>query len=54
MKSSFCSGGSYVEVFIEEDAVLVKDSDGDYVAYTFDEWKAFISGVKNGEFDIKE
>jgi hypothetical protein len=51
-KSSRCSGGNCVEVEIDEECVTLKDSDGDYVCYTLEEWRAFIAGVKLGEFDV--
>jgi hypothetical protein len=43
-----------VEVAITQDGVGVRDSKDPSKAtlsYTHDEWKAFIKGVKGGEFD---
>lgn len=40
-----------------EDQILVRNSndpDGPVVAFTPDEWNAFIDGVKAGEFDLSE
>jgi hypothetical protein len=54
-KSSTSSGPDSVEVaFPEEDGVLVRDSkdaDGPVLLFTHDEWRAFVGGVKLGEFD---
>ena len=52
-KSSFCANNACVEVKFEDDVVFVRDSDGDYVLFSRDEWKVFIAGVKQGEFDIE-
>lgn len=44
-----------VSVKISDDKVQVRDTkDPSKTTLTFDhnEWKAFISGVKNGEFDV--
>ncbi|WP_433228011.1 DUF397 domain-containing protein [Actinomadura formosensis] len=30
-----------------------KDPDGAVLWFTGDEWKAFLAGVKNGEFDLR-
>lgn len=53
--SSYCSdAGSCVEIAtdLEIGAVLVRHSDGgDAIAFSRDEWRAFVAGVKNGEFD---
>ena len=54
-KSSF-SGVKHncVEVCINEDEVLVRHSKEKDVVINFspDEWKAFIAGVKNNEFEL--
>lgn len=50
-KSSYCGSNACVEVKIEGDNVFIKDSDGDYVIFNIAEWRAFIAGVKEGEFD---
>jgi len=45
-----------VEVSINENAVLVRDSKNPELKplqFTQDEWKAFVLGVKNNEFDLK-
>lgn len=56
-RSSACdnSGGSCVEVAVLGDAVVTRDSkdpQGTVQAYTRDEWSAFLTGVKAGEFDL--
>lgn len=54
--SSFCYGGECVEVeFFGSEGVEVLRSDSAWferVYFTHDEWRAFIAGVKNGEFDV--
>lgn len=54
--SSFCTSGGCVEVApLENGAVLVRDGkDRSRPAhlYTVAEWRDFIAGVKNGEFDF--
>lgn len=44
-----------VEVGADEDHILVRHSknhDAGTIPYTYPEWKAFIEGVKAGEFDL--
>ena len=53
--SSYCTTGACVEIAFDGDSVLVADSKEDRrqaLQYTKDEWRAFIAGAKNGEFDI--
>jgi len=54
--SSFCSFGSCVEVGRTPDgAVLVRDTKNraqQALAFTEEEWAAFVAGVKAGEFDF--
>lgn len=56
-KSSFCGTAACVEVEIDGDDVLVRDSKNvvdPFLALRFDaeEWRAFVAGVKDGQFDI--
>lgn len=56
-RSSRCESGTCVEVAVLQDGnTLVRDSkqnsDGPVLRYAPNEWKAFIEGVKKGEFDI--
>ena len=55
-KSSRSSGnGNCVEVAVVDDAVAVrdtKDRSGPVLVFTAAEWSAFVSGAKDGEFDI--
>ncbi|MEU7822105.1 DUF397 domain-containing protein [Catellatospora sp. NPDC049133] len=47
-------GANCVEIAIMTDTVGVRDSKnrrGAVLAYTADEWTAFLAGVKAGEFD---
>lgn len=54
-KSRFSSNTNCVEARRVEGGVEVRNSkrpDEATIRYTNDEWRAFIAGVKNGEFDI--
>jgi hypothetical protein len=56
-KSSYSDdqGSNCVEVAVVDGQVLVRDSkdpDGPALAFTPSEWRAFISGVKDSEFDL--
>ena len=55
-KSSASAGsGDCVEVAFAEDGVLVRhsrDQAGPVLAFTHSEWKAFLAGARNGEFDL--
>lgn len=55
-KSSFSGdSGACVEVSCEAEFVYVRDSknlNSPELAFTPDEWVAFIKGVKAGEFDL--
>lgn len=50
--SSYCGNTTCVEVKIDNHLVTVRDVSGDMVMYTHDEWRSFVAGVKDGEFDI--
>jgi hypothetical protein len=54
--SSFCSFGNCVEVGrTDNGAVLVRDSKDraqQALAFTDEEWSAFVAGVKAGAFDF--
>ena len=49
--SSFCAMDSCVEVQVVIDGVQVRDTTGRIVTFSHDEWRAFLLGVKAGEFD---
>jgi hypothetical protein len=53
--SSFCNRGSCVEVGRSSDGTfLVRDTknrEQGPLAFTREEWAAFVAGVKNGEFE---
>lgn len=54
-KSSSFTHASCVQVGQFGDVVRVRDSkdpDGPVQSYRFDEWQAFIDGVKDGQFDL--
>lgn len=50
------ASGNCVEVaFTGGDNVYVRDSkdpDGGVLRFTSDEWRAFVNGVRQGEFDV--
>ncbi|MGH3713528.1 MAG: DUF397 domain-containing protein [Micromonosporaceae bacterium] len=49
------SQGSCVEVAELADQVLVRDSkdpDGPRLSFTYPEWRAFLGGVGDGEFEL--
>lgn len=54
--ATFSSGGNCVEVAPLPDGLGVavrdtKDRQGGILCYTPDEWRAFITGAKSGQFD---
>jgi len=55
-KSSYSASGNCVEVAsLPEGGLAVRDSknreEGPSLVFTLSEWRAFIAGVKDGEFD---
>jgi len=49
------SSGDCVEIKRTSKSILVRDSkniDGETLEFTSSEWKAFLNGVKNKEFDL--
>jgi hypothetical protein len=57
-KSTRSSGnGNCVEVAIVDDAVGVRDSkdrSGPVLVFTASEWRAFVAGAKDGQFDLAD
>ena len=54
-KSSGSNPGECVEVLIREDHVHVRhsqDRQGPALTFTHAEWRAFVTGVRLGEFDV--
>jgi hypothetical protein len=54
-KSSHSGGNGCVEVALLADGVFLRDSknvDKDAHHFTPHEWRAFIAGVRDGEFDL--
>ena len=52
--SRSCGGGNCVEVGAVEGGIAVRDSkdpQGAVLRYTADEWRDFVAGAKNGDFD---
>jgi Domain of unknown function (DUF397) len=55
-KSTASASGDCVEVALGKDSVLVRDSKQriDHILqFTASEWRAFLSGVRAGEFDLE-
>lgn len=49
-----CNGGTCVTVAAKGGAVFIGDSktpDGPILSYTAAEWREFLAGAKNGDFD---
>jgi hypothetical protein len=49
------ASGECVEVAFADDAVLVRHShnpSGPLLSFSQSEWKAFLDGARNGEFDL--
>ncbi len=49
--------GNCLEVAIGEDVVRIRhslDRSGATLAFTYAEWRAFLTGASNGEFDLPE
>jgi hypothetical protein len=55
-RSSRCDTGACIEVGQADDTVVVRNSrdpDGPQLQFTFAEWRAFIAGARDGEFDFR-
>jgi Domain of unknown function (DUF397) len=55
--ASGSNGGDCVEVTFAEESVLVRhsrDPRGPVLSFTRSEWRAFIAGTRNGEFDLPD
>lgn len=53
-RSSLCANAGCVEVSSGTGAIRVRDSkrsDSPILTFDTDEWRVFVAGVKNGEFD---
>jgi hypothetical protein len=51
------SGGDCVEVAFAEESVLIRHSrnpSGSMLSFTHSEWRAFIAGALNGEFELPD
>ena len=49
-----CNGGECVRVAAHGDTIVIGSSehlDGPVIAYSRDEWTAFVQGVRDGDFD---
>lgn len=54
VKSSFCATNACVEVLFDPTYVYVfrHSAQDESMAFTHEEWAAFVKGVKNNEFDV--
>jgi hypothetical protein len=53
--STLCQNATCVEVAFSQNLVAVrssKDRSGPVVAFDAEEWRAFVGGVRQGEFDL--
>lgn len=49
-----CDGGACVQIGTLGESILIRstiDPDGHWVTLSRDEWRAFVAGVKGGDFD---
>lgn len=49
-----CDGGACVRVAAHGDKIVIGSSkhlDGPVIAYSRDEWAAFVQGIREGDFD---
>lgn len=55
-RSTFCNWGNCVEVAPHPDGATIRNSTRPDVtlAFSVDEWAAFLAGVRAGEFDLDE
>jgi predicted secreted Zn-dependent protease len=56
-RSSRCDTGQCVEVAGSGSAVLMRDSkhpDGPVLVFSAEEWNAFVAGVRQGEYDLRQ
>jgi predicted secreted Zn-dependent protease len=56
-KSSRCGSDACVEVAIHNEKAYVRSSNdavGAYLVFDAEEWRSFLAGVRNHEFDIGE
>jgi hypothetical protein len=54
-QASNSSGGECVEIGFTDNAVLVRHSQnpaGPVLSFSHSEWRAFLAGAGNGEFDL--
>ena len=52
-RSRSCTAGNCVEVAVLGESVAIRDSKnpGSVLLYSASEWREFITGAKNGDFD---
>lgn len=52
-KATFCASGECVEITKRNEKIILRDSAKrrGHVHYSTEEWRAFVRGVKAGEFD---
>ena len=52
-KATFCAAGECVEISRQDDRIVLRNSalPRAVVRYTPEEWRAFVAGLRAGEFD---
>ena len=54
-RSRHCASSGCVEVAIKDGSIYLRDSkhvDSPVLQYDAEEWRAFVAGVKDGQFDL--
>ena len=54
-RASNATGGECVEVAFADNAVLIRhsqDRTGPILSFSYSEWRAFLAGARDGEFDL--
>jgi hypothetical protein len=53
-RSSYCSGGTCVEVALLGSRILIRDgkTEGPILSFQQAEWTAFLEGARRGEFNL--
>lgn len=55
-RSGFCDSSACVEVYQDNEGVLIRNSEqpDKAISFSVEEWGAFMLGIRVGEFDVVE
>ncbi|HEV2373526.1 MAG TPA: DUF397 domain-containing protein [Streptosporangiaceae bacterium] len=56
-RSTASGGTNCVEVSVDDESILLRNSqspDGPVLRFSYQEWEAFLTGVRHGEFDADQ